>query len=207
MNQAFHKIVNTINWDKVYGELPVIIQNFHTSEVLMMGVMNREALNKTITEEIVTFYSRTQKRLWTKGETSGNFLRVINYALDCDQDTLLITVNPIGNTCHLGSNSCFGAISEHLPWVFFNRLENLIAERKGSDPETSYTASLYASGTKRIAQKVGEEAVEAALAATAQDKHELANEMADLIYHATVLLHDQDLSWESVINVLKDRNH
>ncbi len=195
-----------INWEKVGGLLPVIVQDHQTAEVLMFGVMTPDALKKTLTEHVVTFFSRTKNRLWTKGETSGNFLKVVNYTLDCDQDTLLITVNPIGNTCHLGNVSCFDGVSNQLPWVFFSQLEKLLESRKNSDPESSYTAALYAKGTKRIAQKVGEEGVEVALAATVQDKEELVNEAADLLYHATVLLHDQDLSWQDVIAVLKRRH-
>lgn len=198
--------IESIDWAKVKGELPVIIQNAQTAEVLMLGVMTPEALEKTLTEKVVTFYSRTKGRLWTKGETSGDFLNVVNYALDCDQDTLLITVKPIGNTCHLGTKSCFDNLGNDLPWVFFSHLETILGERKNADPKSSYTASLYASGTKRIAQKVGEEGVEVALAAAVNDREELINETADLLYHATVLLHDQDLAWEDVLNKLKERH-
>lgn len=199
-------LVNQIDWAKVNGHLPVIIQNYQTAEVLMFGVMSQEALEKTLNEKVVTFYSRTKQRLWTKGETSGDFLKVMDYAIDCDSDTLLITAIPIGNTCHLGNKSCFNGISRNLPWIFFSHLEEMLEERKTADPATSYTASLFAAGTKRMAQKVGEEGVEVALAAMARDKEELLNETADLLYHTTILLKDQDLSWEQVIDVLKARH-
>lgn len=206
MSSELSELINKIDWKKVSDQLPVIVQNYQTAEVLMFGVMTKEALEKTLTENVVTFYSRTKGRLWTKGETSGDFLKVMNYALDCDQDTLLITAIPIGNTCHLGNKSCFNSVSSELPWVFFSHLEEMLEERKTADPATSYTASLYATGTKRMAQKVGEEGVEVALAAMARDKDELLNEAADLLYHTTVLLHDQNLSWEQVMTILKERH-
>ncbi|VDZ67776.1 phosphoribosyl-AMP cyclohydrolase/phosphoribosyl-ATP diphosphatase [Klebsiella aerogenes] len=140
----------------------------------MLGYMNEDALAKTQESGKVTFYSRTKQRLWTKGETSGNFLNVVSITPDCDNDTLLVLVNPIGPTCHKGTSSCFGETGHQ--WLFLYQLEQLLAERKHADPESSYTAKLYASGTKRIAQKVGEEGVETALAATVNDKFELKNE-------------------------------
>lgn len=206
MSNQLADLISHVNWEKVSDQLPVIIQNYQTSEVLMFGVMTKEALQKTLDTHTVTFYSRTKQRLWTKGETSGDFLKAVDYALDCDQDTLLISVIPQGNTCHLGTRSCFSRISSDLPWVFFSHLEEMLEERKTADPNTSYTASLYAVGTKRLAQKVGEEGVEVALAAMARDKAELLNESADLLYHTTVLLHEQNLSWEEVIQVLKERH-
>ncbi|MHC5225035.1 bifunctional phosphoribosyl-AMP cyclohydrolase/phosphoribosyl-ATP diphosphatase HisIE [Ignatzschineria sp. LJL83] len=199
-------IINAVNWQKVDHLLPVIVQDYVTAEVLMLGFMDEEALKKTISTNKVTFFSRTKQRLWTKGEESGNFLNVVDYTLDCDQDTLLILAKPIGPTCHLGTTSCFEAASKTAPWVFFSRLEKLLESRKNEDPNTSYTASLYAKGTKRIAQKVGEEGVEVALAATVHDKDEVVSEMADLLYHATVLLHDQDLAWEDVLAKLNERH-
>lgn len=199
-------VVSMINWEKVDNLLPVVVQDYRSAEVLMLGYMDPEALTKTLKTAQVTFFSRTKQRLWTKGEESGNFLNVVDYAIDCDSDTLLILANPIGTTCHLGDISCFEAVSRKVPWVFFSRLENLLESRKNDDPETSYTASLYAKGTKRIAQKVGEEGVEVALAATVQDKEEVISEMADLMYHATVLLHDQGLVWEDVLAKLNERH-
>ncbi|HIW06809.1 MAG TPA: imidazole glycerol phosphate synthase subunit HisF [Candidatus Ignatzschineria merdigallinarum] len=199
-------IIEMIDWKKVANLMPVIVQDYVTSEVLMLGYMNQEALTKTLETTKVTFFSRTKERLWMKGEESGNVLNVVDYALDCDNDTLLILARPVGPTCHLGDTSCFESVSKKAPWVFFSRLEKLLESRKNDDPQTSYTASLYASGSKRIAQKVGEEGVEVALAATVHDKDEVICEMADLLYHATVLLHDQDLAWEDVLNKLNERH-
>ncbi|MDP5253635.1 MULTISPECIES: bifunctional phosphoribosyl-AMP cyclohydrolase/phosphoribosyl-ATP diphosphatase HisIE [unclassified Vibrio] len=201
-------LVSRINWQKVDNMIPAIIQDQQSSQVLMMGYMNQEALEKTLSTEKVTFFSRTKQRLWTKGETSGNVLQLVNIALDCDQDTLLIKVNPIGPTCHTGTTTCFDGDKEtkETQLVWLHQLEQLLAERKNADPETSYTASLYARGTKRISQKVGEEGVEVALAATSGDKDELICESADLIYHLFVLLSDQGLSFNDVINKLKERH-
>ncbi|SMB78191.1 phosphoribosyl-ATP pyrophosphatase /phosphoribosyl-AMP cyclohydrolase [Pasteurella testudinis DSM 23072] len=197
-----------IDWQKVDNLLPVIVQNAVTCEVLMLGYMNLEALEKTVTESKVTFFSRTKQRLWTKGETSGNFLNVVDMSLDCDNDTLLILANPIGETCHTGAESCFHQFTDknQPDWIFFSKLERLIAERKGADPDSSYTAHLYSRGTKRIAQKVGEEGVETALAATVKDRNETICEAADLAYHLTVLLQDAELSWADVIGKLKERH-
>lgn len=196
-----------INWQKVDNLLPVIVQNTKTCEVLMLGYMNQAALEKTLAEKRVTFYSRTKQRLWTKGETSGNFLNVVDMSLDCDNDSLLILAEPIGETCHTGEESCFHQFSQSEPdWIFFSKLERLIASRKEADPQSSYTAQLYAKGTKRIAQKVGEEGVETALAATVRDREETICEAADLAYHLTVLLQDAGLSWADVIGKLKQRS-
>ncbi|MFU2059515.1 bifunctional phosphoribosyl-AMP cyclohydrolase/phosphoribosyl-ATP diphosphatase HisIE [Avibacterium volantium] len=201
-------LTNKINWQKVGGLLPVIVQNARTCEVLMLGYMNTEALEKTLAEQRVTFYSRTKQRLWTKGESSGHFLNVVDISLDCDNDTLLILADPIGETCHTGEESCFHQFeNKNEPdWIFFSKLERLIASRKGANPESSYTAHLYARGTKRIAQKVGEEGVETALAATVKDREETICEAADLAYHLTVLLQDADLSWADIIAKLKERH-
>lgn len=196
-----------IDWDKVDGLAPVVVQDFISSQVLMMGYMNPEALAKTFETEQVTFFSRTKQRLWTKGETSGNVLQLRNIALDCDSDTLLVKVEPIGPTCHTGTTTCFDADKqEESSLVFLHQLEQLLAARKDADLDSSYTASLYARGTKRISQKVGEEGVEVALAATSGDKAELVCESADLIYHLIVLLQDQGLSLTDVINKLKERH-
>lgn len=193
-----------LDWDKTEGMMPVIVQHNVSGEVLMHGYMNPAALEKTLAEGNVTFFSRTKKRLWTKGETSGNFLQVVSITPDCDNDTLLVLANPIGPTCHLGTTSCFSpAVPE---WTFLYQLEELLASRKTADPDSSYTARLYASGTKRIAQKVGEEGVETALAATVNDRDELTNEASDLVYHLMVLLQDQDLDFSAVINNLRTRH-
>ncbi|MFQ1013907.1 bifunctional phosphoribosyl-AMP cyclohydrolase/phosphoribosyl-ATP diphosphatase HisIE [Avibacterium paragallinarum] len=200
--------IEKINWQKVGSLLPVIVQNATTCEVLMLGYMNAEALEKTLAERRVTFYSRTKQRLWTKGESSGHFLNVVDMSLDCDNDTLLILADPIGETCHTGAESCFHQFeNKNEPdWIFFSKLERLIGSRKGADPESSYTAHLYSRGTKRIAQKVGEEGVETALAATVKDREETICEAADLAYHLTVLLQDADLSWADIIAKLKERH-
>ncbi|MGP8304668.1 bifunctional phosphoribosyl-AMP cyclohydrolase/phosphoribosyl-ATP diphosphatase HisIE [Vibrio sp. YIC-376] len=196
-----------INWEKVDGLVPAIVQDFQSSQVLMMGYMNQDALAKTGETGQVTFFSRTKERLWTKGETSGNVLQLVNISLDCDNDTLLVKVNPIGPTCHTGTTTCWdGDPQEESQMVWLHQLEQLLAARKNADPESSYTASLYARGTKRISQKVGEEGVEVALAATSGDKAELVCESADLIYHLLVLLQDQGLSMNDVVNKLKERH-
>ena len=193
-----------LDWQKVDNLMPVIIQHYVSGEVLMLGYMNQEALAQTQSSGKVTFYSRTKQRLWTKGETSGNFLNVVSISSDCDNDTLLILVNPIGPTCHTGANSCFTNCKTE--WGFLYDLEQLLGVRKQADPQSSYTAKLYHDGTKRIAQKVGEEGVETALAATVHDKEELKNESADLIYHLLVLLQDQNLALKDVIGILKARH-
>ncbi|WP_192890355.1 bifunctional phosphoribosyl-AMP cyclohydrolase/phosphoribosyl-ATP diphosphatase HisIE [Vibrio bathopelagicus] len=196
-----------IDWKKVDGLVPAIVQDYQSSQVLMMGYMNPAALEKTGETGHVTFFSRTKERLWTKGETSGNVLQLQNIALDCDNDTLLVKVNPIGPTCHTGTTACWdGDKQQESQMVWLHQLEQLLAARKDADPESSYTASLYARGTKRISQKVGEEGVEVALAATSGDKAELVCESADLIYHLMVLLQDQGLSMNDVVNKLKERH-
>ncbi|MFG6245612.1 bifunctional phosphoribosyl-AMP cyclohydrolase/phosphoribosyl-ATP diphosphatase HisIE [Vibrio diabolicus] len=200
-------LAERINWEKVDGLVPAIIQDFQSSQVLMMGYMNQDALAKTGETGQVTFFSRTKERLWTKGETSGNVLQLVNMQLDCDNDTLLVKVNPIGPTCHTGTTTCWdGDPQEESQMVWLHQLEQLLAARKSADPDSSYTASLYARGTKRISQKVGEEGVEVALAATSGDKAELVCESADLIYHLMVLLQDQGLSMNDVVNKLKERH-
>ena len=193
-----------LDWEKVDNLMPVIVQHAVSGEVLMMGYMNQEALTVTQASGKVTFYSRTKQRLWTKGESSGNFLNLVSLYPDCDNDTLLALVNPIGPTCHKGNNSCFHPAATD--WGFLFQLEELLASRKNADPESSYTAKLYASGTKRIAQKVGEEGVETALAATVNDRFELTNEASDLVYHLLVLLQDQDLNLSTVIENLRQRH-
>ncbi|CAI0763150.1 MULTISPECIES: bifunctional phosphoribosyl-AMP cyclohydrolase/phosphoribosyl-ATP diphosphatase HisIE [Serratia] len=195
---------NQLDWEKTDNLMPAIVQHAVSGEVLMLGYMNQEALAATEQSGKVTFFSRTKQRLWTKGESSGHFLNVVSITPDCDNDTLLILVNPIGPTCHLGNTSCFYPANSD--WGFLYQLEQLLAERKTASPDSSYTASLYASGTKRIAQKVGEEGVETALAATVNDREELTNEASDLIYHLLVLLQDQDLDLSKVIGRLRERH-
>jgi phosphoribosyl-ATP pyrophosphohydrolase/phosphoribosyl-AMP cyclohydrolase len=195
---------NQLDWEKTDNLMPAIVQHAVSGEVLMLGYMNQEALAATEQSGKVTFFSRTKQRLWTKGESSRHFLNVVSITPDCDNDTLLILVNPIGPTCHLGNTSCFYPANSD--WGFLYQLEQLLAERKTASPDSSYTASLYASGTKRIAQKVGEEGVETALAATVNDREELTNEASDLIYHLLVLLQDQDLDLSKVIGRLRERH-
>ncbi|HID9461819.1 TPA: bifunctional phosphoribosyl-AMP cyclohydrolase/phosphoribosyl-ATP diphosphatase HisIE [Proteus mirabilis] len=193
-----------LDWQKVDNLMPAIIQNAISGDVLMLGYMDKAALEMTLNSGKVTFYSRTKQRLWTKGETSGNFLKLVDIYPDCDNDTLLILAHPIGPTCHKGSESCFAPAQSQ--WGFLYELENLLRERKSASPDSSYTAQLYASGTKRIAQKVGEEGVETALAATVNDREELKNEASDLLYHLMVLLQDQSLSLSDVIDCLQKRH-
>lgn len=150
-------LAERINWEKVDGLVPAIVQDFQSSQVLMMGYMNQDALAKTGETGQMTFFSRTKERLWTKGETSGNVLQLVNMQLDCDNDTLLVKVNPIGPTCHLGNTTCWDVDpQEESQMVWLHQLEQLLAARKSADPDSSYTASLYARGTKRISQKVGD---------------------------------------------------
>lgn len=196
--------IETLDWNKNAGLIPAVIEDAVSGRVLMLAYMNREALQKTLETKRVTFFSRSKGRLWTKGETSGNFLNLVDLAADCDKDTLLVTVNAEGPACHLGTTSCFGDLQSR--WQFLRDLEVLLASRKGADPATSYTASLYARGTKRIAQKVGEEGVETALAATVHDREELRNEAADLVYHLLVLLQAENLELADVIDILRERH-
>lgn len=194
-----------LDWQKVDGLMPAIIQDSLSGEVLMLGYMNQEALSVTLEMGKVTFYSRTKQRLWTKGETSENYLLVKEITKDCDNDSLLITAEPCGPTCHLGTDSCF--VTEQKPAIsFITKLDKLLAERKTADPEESYTASLFARGTKRCAQKVGEEGVEVALAAVAKDRDELVNESADLLYHLLVLLQKEEVPLTEITQCLESRH-
>ncbi|AEO08469.1 bifunctional phosphoribosyl-AMP cyclohydrolase/phosphoribosyl-ATP pyrophosphatase protein [Buchnera aphidicola str. Ak (Acyrthosiphon kondoi)] len=197
-----HDLLN-LDWTKTNGMIPAIIQDYFSHEILMHGYMNEEALLKTQKDGLVTFYSRTKNRLWTKGETSGNYLNVISIRTDCDHDALLILVKSTGVTCHLNNTSCFFSKKYNVNFLF--ELENLIENRKNKFSKNSYTSSLYQSGTSRIAQKVGEEAVETILAAMKKDQTELINESSDLIYHLIVLLHDQNLNLNLVLDNLKKR--
>ncbi|AYN24402.1 bifunctional phosphoribosyl-AMP cyclohydrolase/phosphoribosyl-ATP diphosphatase HisIE [Buchnera aphidicola] len=192
-----------LNWTKVNSMIPTIIQDYSSNLVLMHGYMNKEAFLKTQKEGFVTFYSRTKNRLWTKGEESGNLLKVIDIVTDCDYDALLITVEPVGKTCHLNRKSCFSLKEKE--FNFLSKLEEIIEDKKNFNEDSSYTSRLYKSGTKRIAQKVGEEAIETILAAMNNDENELINESSDLIYHLIVLLHDQNLNFNLIIENLKKR--
>lgn len=196
--------IPALNWAKTDGLIPAIVQDATSGQVLMLGCMNEEALAKTLETGKVTFFSRSKGRLWTKGETSNNWLHLVDIAKDCDSDALLVLARPDGPTCHRSTVSCFSPL-EH-KWNFLRSLEVLIEGRRNADPSTSYTAQLFARGTKRIAQKVGEEGVETALAATVKDKEELKNEAADLVYHLLVLLADANLELADVIDILRARH-
>ena len=191
-----------LDWAKGEGLLPVVIQDAHTLRVLMLGYMDQAALQMTCDTGKVTFFSRSKQRLWMKGESSENWLNVVDIQVDCDKDTVLVLANPAGPTCHTGSTSCFPRAPGH----FLAELDTLIANRKAHMPEGSYTSKLFTKGTRHIAQKVGEEGVEAALAAVAQGPEELTGEAADLIFHLTVLLRDRGLALADVIALLKARH-
>jgi phosphoribosyl-AMP cyclohydrolase / phosphoribosyl-ATP pyrophosphohydrolase len=194
-----------LDFKKLNGIIPVVIQDWNTLKVLMLGFMNREAYDKTVSEGYVTFFSRSKQRLWTKGETSGHYLVVKEIKQDCDNDSLLIKAEPVGNTCHLGRYSCFdekkGSLHEFL-W----ELEALLKDRKEKMPEGSYTAKLFDKGINKIAQKVGEEAVELVIEAKDQNRDLLLNEAADLVYHMMVLLVHKGYSLDELVQILKARH-
>lgn len=185
------------------GLVPVVIQDDVTLKVLMLGYMNEEALKKSQEEMRVTFFSRTKNRLWTKGESSGNFLNIVSIAVDCDNDTLLIRVNPIGATCHTGDVSCFNNDANE---GFVRRLADVVVTRHKEMPEGSYTTYLYNKGIPKIAQKVGEEAVETVIEAVAGNKDAFIYEASDLVYHLLVLLESMDCSWADIENELVKRH-
>ena len=196
-----------LDWSKGDGLLPAIVQHARTGEVLMLGYMNAEALAKTEATGQVTFYSRSKQRLWTKGESSGNVLALKSIRIDCDADTLLIQANPHGPTCHNGTSSCFGDSADVCPPLgFLAELDALVSHRHAERPEGSYTTSLFEGGIRRMAQKVGEEGVETALAAVVQGDEELLGESADLIFHLTVALRARGLSLVDVVGVLAARH-
>ena len=192
-----------IDFNKGDGLVPVIIQNAQTMQVLMLGYMNKEALDQTIETKKVTFYSRSKKRLWMKGESSGNILSVIDIKMDCDHDSLLIFANPKGPTCHTGSTSCF---KEDTSKGFIYELEKTINDRINSKDSKSYTNELYQKGINKIAQKVGEEAVELVIEAKDSNDELFKNEAADLLYHLLILLKAKDQSFSSIERVLKSRS-
>ena len=198
-------MADRIDWKKGDGLVPAIVQNAEDGQVLMLGYMNRDALMATRESGYVTFYSRSKKRLWMKGESSGNRLAFVDGAMDCDGDTLLVRVRPAGPACHTGARTCFG---DSLPQGagFLAALDELVRDRRAEMPEGSYTTSLFDAGKARIAQKVGEEGVELALARMKDDPAEIANEAADLMYHMLVLLADCDMQLDDVITILADRH-
>ena len=195
----------SLNFDKMGGILPAIIQDAQTNEVLMLGFMNQEAYEKTVSEGKVTFYSRTRERLWTKGEESGNFMDVVEILEDCDADTLLIRANPQGPACHTGMRTCFGeTVQDNLS--FLQNLQALLQSRKEELPENSYTAKLFRQGPRKIAKKLGEEAAELVIEAMDSDDECFLNEAADLLFHMTILLVDRGYRLEDVAKILADRH-
>ena len=194
-----------LNFEKSGGLIPAIIQDNLTSKVLMLGFMNEEAFGKTKETGLVTFFSRTKNRLWTKGEESGNFLRVVSIKEDCDQDTLLIKVNPVGPVCHTGADTCFDEKNQE-DILFLKYLQDFIDKRRAEMPEGSYTTSLFTKGINRMAQKVGEEAVETVIEATNGTDENFLYEASDLVYHLTVLLTYKGYRMEDIANELKKRH-
>lgn len=192
-------------WDKMDNLIPAIIQHHKTGAILMQGYMNQASLAQTFATAKATFYSRSKQDLWVKGETSGHFLNVKQVLSDCDKDSLLIACDPIGPSCHLGTESCFPE-QTLTQQNFLSQLEEVIRSRKGDAPEDSYTAHLFSRGTTKMAQKVGEEGVEVALAAVAETKEDLLGECADLFYHTLVLLQDQNIEMSEVMDVLQKRH-
>ena len=196
------KQIDSLDWSKQDGLIPAVVQDAQTLRVLMLGYMNKEALKATIETGQVTFFSRSRNKQWVKGETSGNHLQLKSICFDCDKDALLVQAKPHGPTCHLGTQSCF----EEAPFSFVHQLDAVICERKSTPVAGSYTQKLFAAGSTKIAQKVGEEGVETALAAVVEEDDALLAEAADLIYHTMVLLRSKDLSFTDVSAVLEQRH-
>ncbi len=194
-----------LNFDKMNGLVPAIIQDAHTAKVLMLGFMNAEAYAKTVESGRVTFFSRTKNRLWTKGEESGHFLQVVSIQADCDQDTLLIQAEPTGPVCHTGTDTCWGEKNEE-PVMFLRELQDFICRRHEEMPEGSYTTSLFQSGVNKMAQKVGEEAVETVIEACNGTDERLIYEGADLLYHLIVLLTSKGYRIEDLARELQERH-
>lgn len=194
-----------IDFEKFADKLvPAIVQDARTGKVLMLGYMNAEAFAKTRTENLVTFFSRSRQKLWTKGETSGNFLRVESILIDCDSDALLIKANPTGAVCHTGAETCFNETNES--GDFLSELEKIVQSRKKDLPENSYTAKLFNKGTAKISQKVGEEAVETVIAALAESDDDFKNEAADLLFHLIILLAAKNTDLSAVSDILRQRH-
>ena len=206
MTYMFKNKTMNINFNKTPDNLiPAIIQDSETKNVLMLGYMNQEALDQTLTTKKVTFFSRTKNRLWTKGEESGNFLELISIKEDCDNDTLLVKVKPVGPTCHTGLDTCWQEANNQ-DFGFLSKLENTIANRKeNADAEKSYVASLFAKGINKIAQKVGEEAVEVVIEAKDNNNDLFLSESADLLFHYLILLQAKGFELKDVVEVLKGR--
>jgi phosphoribosyl-AMP cyclohydrolase / phosphoribosyl-ATP pyrophosphohydrolase len=194
-----------LDFTKLNGLVPAVVQDAQTDKVLMVAFMNKAALEKTIVSGQVTFYSRTKFRLWTKGETSGNYLDVVSLHPDCDRDTLLIKVNPKGPVCHTGADTCFNEINED-PVKFITYLERIISERKDQSAERSYTTSLFKKGINKIAQKVGEEAVELVIESKDDNPELFVGEAADLLFHYLILLEAKEIPFKKIIEELKNRH-
>ena len=195
----------TLDWEKMGGLLPAIVQDAATLQVLMLGYMNREAVAASLESGFATFFSRSKNRLWRKGEESGNHLEVRAIFADCDADALLVLAEPAGPTCHLGTTSCFG--TETAPGIgWLAQLARIVGDRAGADPASSYTARLLGEGPNRIAQKVGEEGVELALAGASGERDACIAEAADLIYHVTVLMQARGFGWNDVAETLRERH-
>jgi phosphoribosyl-ATP pyrophosphohydrolase/phosphoribosyl-AMP cyclohydrolase len=197
--------LNKLDFDKGGGLLPAVVQDARTRQVLMLGYMDRAALEKTLATKLITFYSRSRQELWTKGETSGNYLHLVDVKSDCDDDTLLVRALPDGPVCHLGTDTCWGEENRYDPGTFLKELETLLRQRKTERPEGSYTVRLFDAGIRKIAQKVGEEAVETILEAENGGTKDFLNETADLLYHLLTLLVARDLSLDDVVRVLEER--
>lgn len=195
-----------IDFEKTNGLVPAIIQDNTTRNVLMLGYMNREAYEKTLATGKVTFWSRSRNCLWTKGETSGNFLNLVDIKVDCDNDTLLVRVNPTGPACHFGTATCWGETNDANPLLFLTELQDFISKRHEEMPEGSYTTSLFKDGLNRMAQKVGEEALEAVIEATNGTNDRLIYEASDMFYHLIVLLTSKGLRIEDIAKELKERH-
>lgn len=195
-----------IDFEKMNGLVPAIIQDNTTRNVLMLGYMNREAYEKTLATGKVTFWSHSRNCLWTKGETSGNFLNLVDIKVDCDNDTLLVRVNPTGPACHLGTDTCWGETNDANPLLFLTQLQDFINKRHEEMPEGSYTTSLFKDGLNRMAQKVGEEALEAVIEATNGTNDRLIYEASDMFYHLIVLLTSKGLRIEDIAKELKERH-
>ena len=195
-----------IDFEKMNGLVPAIIQDNTTRNVLMLGYMNREAYEETLATGKVTFWSRSRNCLWTKGETSGNFLNLVDIKVDCDNDTLLVRVNPTGPACHLGTDTCWGETNDANPLLFLTELQDFINKRHEEMPEGSYTTSLFKDGLNRMAQKVGEEALEAVIEATNGTNDRLIYEASDMFYHLIVLLTSKGLRIEDIAKELKERH-
>ncbi len=195
-----------IDWSKNAGLVPAIVQDADDGRVLMLGYMNREALQATLERGRVVFYSRSRQSLWEKGESSGHYLELCAVRLDCDADTVLVRARPAGPVCHTGTATCFGDEPAAAPLSFLLELQRIIAQRIAANPAGSYTARLHASGLRRIAQKVGEEGLEVALAGCLEGDAALLGECADLLYHLLVLLRSRSLSLELVVDALRERH-